>query len=42
MAEDLREIKVTSIIEQTLWMTSDNPQNDFKKIYSSKFQQLNG
>ncbi|XP_065056710.1 regulatory factor X 4-like [Rhopilema esculentum] len=34
MAEDLRQVKVSTIIEQTLWMTSKRPEKDFKQIYS--------
>ena len=36
MAEDLGEIKICSIIEQTLWMISEKPEKDFKDTYSCK------
>jgi len=34
MAEDLADIKICSIIEQTLWMISERPEKDFKDTYS--------
>lgn len=36
MAEDLAEVKISSIIEQTLWVVSEKPESNFKDIYSCK------